>query len=78
MQSTNLGHQQFTDKIGSLRITQGPDYQPGYVANFFPDKKFRGDPLEPGDFDAGTEIPDLSLAPYKMSNVITSIRISKL
>lgn len=72
---SRLSRQGFNDKVSSIRVFAGEDYQPGWVANFYQHKDYAGGMLQPGDFGPGTNIPDLTKAPYKFNDVISSIRI---
>jgi len=70
-----LSMQGFDNKLSSLRIVAGEDYQAGWVANFYQHPDYAGGILQPGDFGPGTNIPNVKADPYKFDDTISSIKI---
>ncbi len=75
---SNMKALSFNDKISSIRIFQGEDYQSGWVANFFKKDRFDGPKLQNGNFGPGTSIPNINASPYKFNDKISSIKIERL
>ncbi|PCI78208.1 MAG: hypothetical protein COB20_06925 [SAR86 cluster bacterium] len=71
---SKLSRQGFNDKVSSIRIFQGDEYEPGYVANFYQHADYGGGILQPGNFGPGTNIPSLTQAPFSFNDVISSVR----
>ena len=72
---SKLSRQGFNDKLSSLRIFAGEDYEAGWVANFYQHVDYAGGILQPGNFGPGTNIPNVNADPYKFNDVISSIKI---
>lgn len=77
MSESNFEKLGFNDKVSSLRVTAGEDYQPGWVCDFYQHANYAGGMLQPGEFGPGTNIPNIAGAPYSFNDVISSVKVHR-
>ena len=78
LNESNFNNIGFNDKVSSIRIFAGEDYTSGWVCDFYQHANYTGGILQPGRFGPGTNLPNISVAPYSFNDAITSMKIYQI